>query len=668
MILVPILIYPAIFLISGDAIAQLLIKKTSSPIEISFIQVSPSQTAISSDLIGLKEYIQKNLSQNDTQKIPKKKINLEYTFRPIFVAQTAPPLITGEQIQLIFYPVSNSHKKGEIQIFFNSENDLAFTGKNQLQYLIEDYNMILFKRLLQEKNISIEMMQPIVIRESQNISPSEHSVIKYGGALLAILLIFLTYVSCQYAATEVIPAEREQQTLETLLSTPLQWHDIIIGKYLSIAVAGIFNAILNLTGMLIFGGSIISSMANLNQESFQFHISFYRVIMILLSLIPLAFMCGAVSMFLISFARTRMSASYFSVPGMLLVITPAMLTLMPNTALQGVWILLPFANMTLYIRSLILGDVSFLTSLAVLSNVSIFSIVITVFSISISNQKDKVLSGGINFSLFHKPKTIQESLSIFEGVFIFAISLILYFTLGQIVTSYQPLAFLSIPLSFFLCFFLPSYLFMKFKNINMIKFLDVYLPTWQQVLGAVLFIIPLLFITQIFAGILSLFIPEIADGELMKKLILDFKSKYGMTILILVFAVTPGIFEEFIMRGILFQSIKKQLKPIIAIILTGLIFSFIHGFLRMFPLIPAGILLTWLMFRTKSILIPIIVHTLFNSTSLLLSEVKTDSAEINSFVSTYPIYFYIIILIVVVLSFFSYHLLTKHPHKNANET
>ena len=665
MILMPILIYPAILLMTGDAVSQLLIKKTNTPIEVTFIQIGNETTPLAEEFVELRSFIQNNLIHQEKEATPNKKINLEFTVTPIAVKNEPPLLTADDQIQLVFFPGKNTINKGEIQIFFNSENDLAFASKAKIQILIDDYNTILFKRILKEKNISLEMMQPITFRDAQNSVPTEHSAIKYGGSILAILLIFLTYISCQYAATEVIPAEREQLTLETLLATPLQWHEIIIGKYLAIVVAGFFNALLNLFGMLVFGGSIISSMANMSSESFQFHVPFLRIILILLSLIPLAFMCGAVSLFLMSFARTRMSASYFSVPGMLLVIAPAILTLMPNTQLQGLWIILPFANMTLFIRSLFLGDVSWLITLAIFVNVSIFSLAIAFFSISISNHKDKILSGGFNFTLFHKPKEVQSELTIYEGVFIFIVSAILFFTVGQYLQSFKDFRVIFLPLSFFVAFFLPSYIFMKYKNVNIIKFLNITMPTGKQFLGSFLFIIPLLVISQIFGILISKFLPEINQDKTVLKFIIDLNDKYGLFITLLLVAATPGIFEEFIMRGVLFHSIKKQLKPIMAIVLTGLIFAMYHGFLRMFPIIPIGIILTWLMYETKSIFVPMIIHTLFNGIQVYIA-LHFDESAIKP--TDIPDYYYLIgLFIFIFLTYSSYILLKQPPNKNLNE-
>jgi membrane protease YdiL (CAAX protease family) len=671
MILMPILIYPTILIIHGDLLGQLLSKKSSKPIEISFIQLSQNNKPVSEDFKELREFIingSTNAEKNTNHEI-KKKIQPKYIFNNLILTEKLPILPSEDHIQLVFHPENATFKKGEIQIFFNSENDLAFVGKAMIQGFVEDYNAVLLKKLLKENNISLDVLNPLVIKEPQNLAPPEHFAKKYGGAIMAIMLIFLTYISCQYAATEVMPAEREQLTLETLLTTPLQWKDIIIGKYLAIVVGGLFNSLLNLLGMVLFGGSIIGIIANLKSENLQFDIPYFRIALMLFSLIPLAFMCAGVALFLISFARNRMSASYLSIPGMLLVISPAMLVLLPNVQLEGIWLLLPFANITLYIRNLFIGDIPLLTIISLFINVTLFSSIITFFSIIISNQKDKVLLGGINFSFFHKPKTSQPGLSFSEGIIITIISFICFILIGQIVQTMPFLKGIAIPFSFFLTLFVPAYFFMVFKKVKIEKFIKLYIPTWQQTIGAVLFVVPMFALATLTAILFSYFVPEInTSGEIVKIINSLYEKNYFWGVIFII-AITPGIFEEFIMRGVLFHSLKIRFSPIIAILITGIFFGFVHGFLRMIPIIPVGICLTWLVYRTQSLLLPMIAHIIFNSVSILMTISPTieKKMEIKNFTTQDYLSIGVYFIICVAISYSSYYLLTKYPHKNSNE-
>jgi len=666
MILVPILIYPLMLLIHGDLIATLLSKKSTKPIEISFIHLSQNKTTVSNELKELREYIIKESEekQKNTVNDIKKKIQPKFTFTEIILTDKQPLLPSENHIQLIFYPDNSTFKKGEIQIYFNSENDLAFVGKALIQASVEEYNYLLLKKILSENNISIDVLNPIVIKEPQNLAPPEHFAKKYGGAIMSILLVFLTYISCQYAATEVMPAEREQLTLETLLATPLAWKDIIIGKYLAIVVAGLFNALLNLFGMVLFGGSIISVIANMQADKFQFDIPYLRILLILLSLIPLALMCASVALFLISFARNRMSASYLSIPGMLLVVSPALLILLPNVQLEGIWLLLPFANITLFIRSLFVIDIPLITTFSLFINITIFTFIITFFSIVISNQKDKILLGGINFSLFHRPTHPQPSLSFSEGIIITIISFIAFFLIGQIIQTFQTLKGLAIPASFFLTLFVPSYLFMVYKKVKIEDFIKLHTPTWQQIIGAVLFVAPMILLTLLTMKIFTHFIPEINTSTEIENYITNLYEKNYIWGVIFIIAITPGIFEEFIVRGVLFNSLRIRLSPFIAILITGIIFGFIHGFLRMIPIIPAGICLTWLVYRTNSLILPIIAHALFNSISIFITIFPTSinkNTDLDSSQMVFPV------IITLIIAYLSFYLLTKFPHKKSNE-
>ena len=79
--------------------------------------------------------------------------------------------------------------------------------------------------------------------------------------------------------------------------------------------------------------------------------------------------------------------------------------------------------------------------------------------------------------------------------------------------------------------------------------------------------------------------------------------------------------EEIIFRGFLQQVLEKQWKDITrAILFTALIFSFIHmnpyWFVQIYFL---GVILGFLAWRTKSIIAPLILHSLNNSMALLLS-------------------------------------------------
>lgn len=92
-------------------------------------------------------------------------------------------------------------------------------------------------------------------------------------------------------------------------------------------------------------------------------------------------------------------------------------------------------------------------------------------------------------------------------------------------------------------------------------------------------------------------------------------------ILVIAASLVAPVVEEFIFRGVLQQSLFYRYGSLIpAIVIPTIIFALFHvAYLFYFPalleLVALAVLLSWLMAKTGSILIPIIVHGIFNLSS-----------------------------------------------------
>lgn len=96
----------------------------------------------------------------------------------------------------------------------------------------------------------------------------------------------------------------------------------------------------------------------------------------------------------------------------------------------------------------------------------------------------------------------------------------------------------------------------------------------------------------------------------------------GMFILSLfLFAITPGICEEIMFRGVMLSSYERM-SPKKAIIITGLLFGLFHFDIQNL-LGPAflGMLFAYMVYKTGSIYTSIIAHTVNNSIALVILKV-----------------------------------------------
>ena len=82
--------------------------------------------------------------------------------------------------------------------------------------------------------------------------------------------------------------------------------------------------------------------------------------------------------------------------------------------------------------------------------------------------------------------------------------------------------------------------------------------------------------------------------------------------------------EEFIFRGVLFSSIQKLGWPKCAWLVPSLLFALIHNNAPIFlPLFVFALALTWLYQKTGGLFAPMLAHSLFNATNLVLLFLST---------------------------------------------
>ena len=100
----------------------------------------------------------------------------------------------------------------------------------------------------------------------------------------------------------------------------------------------------------------------------------------------------------------------------------------------------------------------------------------------------------------------------------------------------------------------------------------------------------------------------------------------GLWLRVLVLAVIPAICEELFFRGFIQQTLMKKYSPLIAILLSSIIFSAVH--LQLYGFIPRiilGMLLGYLMYVSGSITPGVIAHASFNMMSIFFNYLAQEA-------------------------------------------
>lgn len=102
------------------------------------------------------------------------------------------------------------------------------------------------------------------------------------------------------------------------------------------------------------------------------------------------------------------------------------------------------------------------------------------------------------------------------------------------------------------------------------------------------------------------------------QIVLEGKNPIALLMFFLTAAVAAPLFEEFLFRGFLLPSLTRYLPVWGSIGISALIFGVAHlSFSEILPLTTLGIILGVVYTRTRNLLAPMLLHSLWNSTTLV---------------------------------------------------
>jgi sodium transport system permease protein len=226
-------------------------------------------------------------------------------------------------------------------------NDESMAAAQRLREGLETAGARLVAERLRERQLPPQMIVPFKITDQP---------VRGGGSKAAIILSamlpYILAISCisggLYAANDMVAGEKERGTLETLLVSPASRRELVIGKFLTVAAVCLVSSCLSVVGLMLPFVLPIKAFEWLSQGGL--HLSAASVAAILLVQLPLAVLFAGLLLALSTFARNQKEAQTYIGPMMLLVIVPAMLSMMMKS--EGSWTLalIPILNATMVLK------------------------------------------------------------------------------------------------------------------------------------------------------------------------------------------------------------------------------------------------------------------------------------------------------------------------------
>ena len=217
------------------------------------------------------------------------------------------------------------------------------------------------------------------------VTPYEISNEISSKTMMVPMIIMIIIMMVGSIVISSMGSEKENKTLETLLTLPIKRTVIVTGKLIAAAIVGLVYGLAYMAGMSIYTNAMmspISSGVDLNSLGMGLSMTDYLLIM---ASMFLAILCAlGICMILGAFAKNYKSAQTMTMPLSILAMIPMFITMFSGwyssgPALQALLFAIPFSHPMMAMESLMYGDVTLvLMGIGYMAVFAIATIIVTV--------------------------------------------------------------------------------------------------------------------------------------------------------------------------------------------------------------------------------------------------------------------------------------------------
>jgi len=286
----------------------------------------------------------------------------------------------------------------EIPIRYNSVDEPSQITYLRLKEVLDRWERRIVAVRLKRDQKTESYTEPIRV-QAEDVATAREVGGSVWSRLFPFLLVMMSLTGAFYPAIDLCAGEKERGTMETLLISPASRSEIVLGKFLTVVLASVMTAMLNLVSMGLTGiqmahrvGSLAAPSGRRSAASILAPPTLQATLWMVLLLIPLAAFFSAVCLALAVLARSMKEGQYYMTPLYLICLPLVFLTLAPGIELNLFYSLVPITGVALLLRALILGnyDVAFRFFLPVLVPTVVYAAVALRWAID-QFQREEVL-------------------------------------------------------------------------------------------------------------------------------------------------------------------------------------------------------------------------------------------------------------------------------------
>jgi sodium transport system permease protein len=526
----------------------------------------------------------------------------------------------------------------DIPIQYNSVDEPSQITYLRLRELVFRWRKSIVDNRLKRDQKTRSYAEPIQVK-AEDVATAREVGGSVWSRLFPFLLVMMALTGAFYPAVDLCAGEKERGTMETLLISPATRSEIVLGKFLTVMLASVTTAILNLLSMGLTGVQLANQVGALSAQAGRRSAAAASSVIspptmqaafwMMLLLIPLAAFFSAVCVALAILARSMKEGQYYMTPLYLICMPLVFLTLMPGIELDLFYSLVPITGVALLLRALILGnyDVALRFFLPVLVPTLVYAAVALRWAVDQFQREDVLFRESEQFSLSawlrHLLRDREPIPTGGQAALCFALILTCtWFLMLYLARQGADIALGSVVAGQWIIV-LPALVMAYLLTSDPKRTLRLVWPEKRYLFLAVALVLALNpLVNELRPVVESLFpISSIIKTSLTQLM----SHAPGLLTSIVIFALIPAICEEFAFRGFILSGLEHGHRTRSAILLSALMFGFLHVLLSLFQQLfnatLLGVVLGLLAVRSRSIIPCIVFHFINNALGVALGTV-----------------------------------------------
>jgi sodium transport system permease protein len=259
-------------------------------------------------------------------------------------------------IVLDFGPLPSGPRQQEtITAYFDPQKDTSQITLAALGQLVQNQSKSILIQTLKAHDIPAEAADPIKLQKHE-VKVGTQGAGQMIVSLLPYLIVLFAFTGGASLASDLVAGEKEKNTLETLLITPVSRTQIVIGKFLALCTVCFGGCVTALVGLALAG----ANQAGAKSEMFKGGLGITPVsaLTILILMIPMVAFFASILIAISSYARNSREAQTYLALVNVVVILPAVFSQVIGFTDLGtkLWInFVPILNTANNIRNALLG-------------------------------------------------------------------------------------------------------------------------------------------------------------------------------------------------------------------------------------------------------------------------------------------------------------------------